>query len=77
MQTGLLDFFKRKLRREETLHPLDRGLARQWVKKRLAAVFPELRDDPVALERAYRALSLEPRLGSEPGDAGVYFEIKL
>ncbi len=77
MQTAILDFFKRKLGREQKLHPIDNRLARQWIKKRLVIVFPELRNDPVALERAYQSLSLEPRLGMEEGEAGVYFEMSL
>lgn len=73
MKTGVVDFFKRKFA-GEPLHPLDRGLARQWIKRRLMAVFPELRRDPVALERAYRDLSLEPRPGGV-GDMQTYFEV--
>jgi len=61
--------------REPALHPIDQGLAKQWVKKRLTAVYPELRNDPAALERAYRTLSLEPRLGTEAGDDAAYFEM--
>lgn len=76
MKVGIVDFFKRKLGGEQTLHPLDHGLARQWIKRRLKAVFPELRGDPVALEQAYQNLSLEPRAGGE-GDAKVYFELTL
>lgn len=71
----MVEFFKRKFR-HETLHPLDRGMARHWIKRRLVIVFPELGHDPVALERAYRELSLEPRAGGE-GDMQTYFEVKL
>lgn len=73
----LLQFFKKKFGGDQKLHPIDRQMAKRWIKKRLCVVFPELRNDPRALEQAYRALSLEPRLGSEEGDAGVYFEMKL
>jgi hypothetical protein len=73
----LMQFFKRALGREPKLHPINQGMAKYWIKKRLVAVFPELRNNPVELEKAYRALSLEPRLGSEEGDAAVYFEMTL
>lgn len=76
MTSPLMQFINNALRREPPVHPIDRGLARQYIKKRLAHIYPELRDDPEALERAYRTLSLEPRLGDE-GDAGVYFEMIL
>ena len=71
----MMQFLKRALGREPALHPIDRGLAKRWVKKRLLVVFPELRNNPQALEDAYRSLSLEPQLGTEEGDAGTYFEI--
>ena len=53
---------------------MDRGLAKRWIKRRLVVVFPELRYDPVALERAYRDLSLEVRPGGI-GDMQTYFEV--
>ena len=59
---SLRHFFKRVLqpeRPEPPLHAIDRRLAKEWIKKRLAALFPELRGDPVALENAYRELGLE------------------
>lgn len=73
----LVDFFKRAIKNEPKLHPLDRRMAKQWIKRRLAKVYPELRDDPAALERAYQALSLEPRAGTEEGDAHTYFHMHL
>ncbi len=75
MNSPLMQFFKKALNREPPLHPVDRGLAKQWIKKRLTVVFPELRNNPTALEKAYRELSLEPRLGDEEGDAATYFEM--
>ena len=77
MNSPLMQFFKRALGREPKLHPIDRGMAKHWIKKRLLVVFPELRNNPQALEQAYRDLSLEPRLGSEEGDAAAYFEMTL
>lgn len=75
MNTRFGSFLKRTFN-EEPLHPLDGGLAKQWIKKRLIAVFPELRYDPVALERAYQELSLEPKPGGI-GDMLTVFEVSL
>jgi hypothetical protein len=72
-----MKFFRKALGREPALHPIDRGLAKQWVKKRLVLVFPELKDDPKALEAAYQSLSLEPQMGTEEGDQAIYFEMHL
>ena len=49
----------------------------QWIKQRLVVVFPELRNNPRALERAYQTLSLEPRAGSEAGDNDTVFEMSI
>lgn len=57
---NLRTFFKRVLAPERPLHAVDRRLAKEWIKRRLASVFPELRGDPAALEQAYRELDLEP-----------------
>lgn len=46
---------------EPPLHEVERRLAKEYVKRRLAALYPELRSDPEALEHAYRELDLEPR----------------
>jgi len=72
-----MKFFRKALGREPAMHPVDRGLAKHWVKKRLAVIYPELRGDPDKLEEAYQALSLEPRLGTEEGDQAAYFEMTL
>ncbi len=77
MTTGLVDFFKRAFRAERPLHPVESRMAKRWIKQRLVAVFPELQNNPRALEQAYQTLSLEPREGTEEGDAGTYFEITL
>lgn len=58
------------------VHPVDSHAAKRWVKERLKRLFPELRRDPDALERAYRELGLEAREGSGRG-AGVVYEITL
>ena len=75
MKTGLIGLIKRAWHRGEKLHPLDHRMAKQWIKQRLVNVFPELRNNPQALERAYQSLSLTPREGTEEGDANTYFEI--
>jgi hypothetical protein len=77
MNSPLMQFFRKALSREPALHPLDQGIARQWVKKRLAAIYPELKNDPQALEEAYRSFSMEPRLGTEEGEHAAYFEMTL
>ncbi len=45
---------------EQPLHEIDRRLAKEWIKKRLAALYPELRGNHEALEAAYQELGLEP-----------------
>ena len=77
MNSPLMQFFRKAIGREPGLHPIDHGMARQWVKKRLASIYPELRNDPKALQAAYLALTLEPRLGTEAGDNAAYFEMTL
>ena len=77
MKTGLLQLIKRAFRTEPALHPIDRRMAKHWIKQRLMVVFPDLRGDPAALERAYRSLDLEPRAGDEEGEAGTVFEMSL
>ena len=75
---NLLNYFKRAFGAQPPLHPIDRSLAKRWIKKRLALVYPELRNNPKALERAYHELSLEPRLGvKEEDEAEAVFEMKL
>ena len=77
MKTGIFDRIARAFRKQPPLHPIDRGMAKRWVKQRLIVVFPSLRNNPRALEAAYRALSLEPRPGDEEGDADAVFEMKI
>ena len=77
MKSGLLQFIKRAFSTEPELHPVERGMARQWIKQRLVAVFPELRNNPRALERAYQTLGLEPRAGTQAGDNETVFEMSI
>lgn len=57
------------------LHPAERGLARHWVKRRLAMLFPELRADPAALAAAYDNLGLASRPVGPGGDARPTYEL--
>lgn len=77
MNSSLMQFFRKALGREPVLHPIDRKMAKRWIKQRLVKVFPELRNNPAALEKAYRELSLEPKLGTQEGDPGAFFEMTL
>ena len=76
MAGGIFDWFRKSLQEVELLHPLDRGLAKRWVKERLKRLFPELASDPEALEKAYNELGIEAREGTGKG-AGVVYEISL
>lgn len=77
MKSGLLQFIKRAFTREPELHPVERGMARRWIKQRLVTVFPQLRNNPVALERAYQTLGLEARPGNTPDEAETVFEMSI
>lgn len=77
MKSGLLQFIKRAFTRETEIHPVERGMARRWIKQRLVSVFPELRNNPAALERAYQTLGLEPRAGSGPDEAETVFQMSI
>ncbi len=72
----IFEFLRSKLQGEPALHPIDRMIAKRWVKERLKKIYPELRLDPRALERAYQELGLEPHEGSGKGGATV-FEVTL
>lgn len=73
---GILEYIRGKLRGEPPLHPLDRKAAKRYVKQRLMVIFPEYRNDPEAIERIYREMSLEPRPGTGRGGETV-FEVVL
>ena len=75
MRSGLIDLFKRAFRIDTELHPLDRRVARRWIKMRLASLFPELRNDPAALDQAYHRLNLEVREESNGRTWQPVFEI--
>jgi hypothetical protein len=75
MRPGLIELFKRAFRLDAKLHPIDRSVARRWIKMRLAAVFPELRGNPHALEAAYRSLDMEARVETNGRTWTPVFEI--
>lgn len=77
MKKGLFEAIKRAFTRKQKLHPIEAGLAKRWVKQRLLVVFPELRNNPRALDRAYRSLGLSPRPGTEDGEHETVFEMSL
>ncbi len=72
MAIGFVDYFKRQLGLEKPLHPVERRMAKHWVKQRLMHIFPELRGDPEALEQAYRDLDLAARPGGGRGGETVF-----
>jgi len=76
MKNAIFEFLRTRLGGEPPLNPVDRRMAKRWVKERLKKMYPELRLDPKALEQAYRELSLEPHEGSGKGGATV-FEVIL
>jgi hypothetical protein len=77
MSARWLQFLKGAFDLEPQLHPKDRGMAKKYIKERLAVVYPDLRNNPVELERAYRALNLEPRPGIGKDEAPTVFELSL
>lgn len=73
---NIFEYLKSRLQGEPPLNPLERVLAKRWVKDRLKLMYPELRQNPKALEELYQSLSLEPREGLGKGGATM-FEIVL
>ncbi|MCK9588508.1 MAG: hypothetical protein WC076_13190 [Terrimicrobiaceae bacterium] len=72
----IFEFLRDRLRGEPPIHPMDRRIAKRWVKERLKRLYPELRLDPRALEQAYQELGIEPHEGCGKGGSTV-FEITL
>lgn len=77
MKTRIFSLIQRAFRSAPAVSPVENGMARRWIKQRLTAVFPELRNNPAALERAYRTLSLEPRPGHGADEAETVFELRV
>ena len=76
MRTGLRSLFQRALSKAPPISRVEGGLAKTWIKRRLLVLYPELRNHPKDLETAYQELDLEPRRGSEDGEAYSYYEMK-
>jgi hypothetical protein len=74
--TQFFENFRKRFAGEPTLRPQERRAARYWVRVRLQRLFPELKDDPDALDALYETLDLEPRPGLGKGGA-VMYEIVL
>jgi hypothetical protein len=72
----IVEFFRSRLQGAPAVTPVERTLAKRWVKERLKRMFPELRHDPRALEEAYQNLSLEPVEGAGKGGETL-FEVVL
>jgi hypothetical protein len=72
----IFEYLKSRMQGVPPVTPAERILAKRWVKERLKRIFPELRNDPRALEEAYQALSLEPLPGAGKGGATL-FEVVL
>ncbi len=68
----LIDFFRSKLGAEPSLRKSDKKAVKHWVKNRLAHLFPELRNDPEAIEELYQALDLEARPGCGKGGTTAF-----
>ena len=73
----LVDYLKKRFRRQPKLLQVDARMAKHFIKHRPCLMLPNLREDPQKLEAANQALNLEPREGSEEGDAGVFFEMRI
>lgn len=76
MPSALWQFFQEKISGEKPLDSTSRKATKYWIKIQLLRIFPELRDDPDALEELYRELDLEARKGAGKGGSDI-FEIKL
>jgi len=72
----ILEFLKSRRQGVPPVTPVERILAKRWVKEHLKRIFPELRHDPKALEETCQALSLEPLPGAGKGGATM-FEVVL
>ncbi len=72
MKISFLEFLRQGLQGEEPINPLEGKMAKRWVKERLKKIYPELRDDPPALEQAYQQLGIEQHEGAGKGACTVY-----
>ena len=76
MKAGFWEFLRVSLQGEEPVNPVERRMAKRWVKERLKRLYPELRSNPAELEKAYQQLGLEAHEGAGRG-AGTVYEIRL
>lgn len=76
MGTNLRELFRELRGKEKPLRKMERRAAKYWVKSRLARIFPEVANDPVALEELYQTLDLEARPGCGSGGSTA-FEVIL
>lgn len=76
MSSAIIEFFRSKFATPPPVAPIERMMAKRWVKERLKTMYPELRNDPKALEKVYQSLSLEPRPGLGKGGE-MMFEVVL
>lgn len=76
MSSAIIEFFRSKFSAPPPIAPIERMMAKRWVKERLKTMYPELKNDPKALEEVYQSLSLEPRPGLGKGGE-MMFEVVL
>jgi hypothetical protein len=69
---NVIEFLRARLRGEPPVHPIERMMAKRWVKERLKVMDPSLRTDPRALEAAYRRLSIEALPGAGEGGETLF-----
>jgi len=73
---NLIELFRELRGKEKPLRKVERRAAKFYIKARLARLFPEVANDPEALEALYQTLDLEARPGCGPGGATA-FEVIL
>ena len=76
MTGAIFEYLRSRMQGAQPLRPIEQNMAKKYVKDRLKRTYPALRLDPVALERAYQELGLEPHAGCGEGGATLY-EITL
>ena len=72
MTRAIFDFLRTRMQGATPIGPVERNMAKRYVKERLKKLYPALRLDPAALERAYQELGLEPHAGCGEGGTTVY-----
>ena len=72
MASAIMEYFRSKFAAPPPLTPIERVLAKRWVKDRLKKMYPELIGKPRELEEMYQSLNLEPRHGGGKGGEMLY-----